>query len=680
MRSTASTTGPDRLTARAAPAAAIFAGDNDRAAWRPSPEYVERSRLRRFIERVGARDLEDLHERAVTDPAWFWEQAVADIGVRFDPAPQRVLDLSRGPEWARWFPGAGFNYVRMAVDEPAAARPDDLAIVWEGEDGETRNLTRAELRRQVDRAARALRTLGVAKGDRVGIFLPMIPEVAITALACGKLGAVYTPIFSGYGAPAVASRLADSAARVLVTADVAWRRGRPVPMKEVADAALRDAPSVERCLVVRRDDSRIEWHAGRDVDWAAALAEAGGEPFECVETDANDPYMLIYTSGTTGRPKGAVHVHAGFPLKGAIDLAHLFDLQAGDRLFWFTDMGWMMGPWAVSGAPLLGATLVLYEGLPDHPGPDRLWALVERHRVTHLGISPTAVRALMAHGTEPVRSHDLSSLLVLGSTGEPWNAEPWEWYFREVGGGRCPVINYSGGTEISGGILGCTTLRPIAPCSFSGPCPGMAADVAGPDGLPLRGEVGELVLRQPWPGMTQGFWNDPERYLDAYWRHIPGAWVHGDWARVDADGFWYITGRSDDTIKVAGKRIGPAEVESAAAAHPAVLEAAAVGVPDDVKGESIVVFAVRPPARRDGDGAPTAGRAALEDEVAATVADQLGKSFRPARVHFVAQLPKTRNGKILRRVARAVYLGLDPGDLSGLDDPAALEGIRAART
>ncbi|HEY4768111.1 MAG TPA: AMP-binding protein, partial [Candidatus Limnocylindria bacterium] len=601
----------------------IFGTASAAVAWRPSAEYLERSRLRRFMADTGSADLEALQARAVLDPAWFWEAATRDVGVRFDPPPRSVLDTSRGIEWARWFDGAGFNYVRMAVDEPALAHPAEMALTWEGEDGEVRHFTRSQLRWAVDRAARAMAALGVARGDRVGIFLPMIPEAAIAVLAAGKLGAVYTPIFSGYGAAAVASRLVDCGAKLLVTADGFWRRGRAVAMKQVADEALAGAPSVEHCLVVRRLGTDVAWSPPRDAWWDTAVTSVSGEPLESVATDANDPFMIIYTSGTTGRPKGALHVHAGFPLKAAVDLAHSFDLQRGDSLFWFTDMGWMMGPWEVAGAPMLGATLVIYEGTPDFPGPDRLWSLVERHGVTHLGISPTAIRALMAHGTEPVRAHDLSSLRVFGSTGEPWNPDPWWWLFREVGGERLPIINYSGGTEISGGILGCTTITPIAPCSFAGPCPGMAADVVDAGGLPLRGEVGELVIRQAWPGMTQGFWGDDDRYLDAYWRRLPATWVHGDWARIDPDGFWYISGRSDNTIKVAGKRIGPAEVESAAVAHTDVAEALAVGVPDDVKGEALVVFVV---PRASPGGAPPD----LVAAVAATVTEQLGKSFRPS--------------------------------------------------
>jgi len=479
------------------------------------------------------------------------------------------------------------------------------------------------------------------------------------------------PASSLYGADAVGSRLADCEAKLLVTADGFARRGTAVPMKATADEALGMAPSVEQCLVVRRTGADVAWNPERDTWWDSAVTSASAEPLESAPTDANDPFMIIYTSGTTGQPKGALHVHAGFPVKAAVDLAHSFDLQAGDTLFWFTDMGWMMGPWAVAGAPMLGATLFIYEGTPDYPRPGRVWDLVARHRITHLGISPTLVRSLMAHGSEPPRSHDVSSLVVLGSTGEPWNPDPWWWLFRTVGGSRLPIINYSGGTEIGGGILSCTTLSPIAPCSFSGPSPGMAADVVDATGNPLRGEVGELVIRQPWPGMTQGFWHDRDRYLDAYWSRLPGVWVHGDWARIDAAGFWYISGRSDDTIKVAGKRIGPAEVESAAVAHPSVVEALAVGVPHEMKGEAIVVFAVVRAGAEDADE--------LATSIGDGVVERLGKSFRPAAVHLVPALPKTRNGKILRRLARAAYLGLDPGDISALEDASTLQPISALR-
>jgi acetyl-CoA synthetase len=391
---------------------------------------------------------------------------------------------------------------------------------------------------------------------------------------------------------------------------------------------------------------------------------------EAPETDPEAPCMIIYTSGTTGRPKGAVHPHGGFPVKAAQDLAHIFDLRSGDRLFWFTDLGWMMGPWAIAGALLLDASLVIYEGAPDFPGPDRVWSIAARHGVTHLGLSPTVVRALMGHGVDPVRAHDLRAIRVLGSTGEPWNPGPWHWFFREVGGGRAPLINYSGGTEVSGGIVGNNVLTPIKPAGFGGPSIGCAADVIDETGAPVRGEVGELAIRAPLPGMTRGFWNDRERYLDAYWRRVPGTWVHGDWAVIDEDGHWFIQGRSDDTLKIAGKRVGPAEVESAAVAHPAVLEAAAIGVPHDIKGEVIVLFVVLRAGETDDPD--------LRASVTAAVTAEMGKALKPEAIHVVRQLPKTRSGKVMRRVARAVYLGRDPGDLSTMEDPMAIEAIRAA--
>lgn len=650
----------------------IFGRDSEGVAWRPSPEVAERSRLGRFLRATGERSLETLQARAATDPGWFWGAAADDIGIPWDRRPTHTLDLTGGAAWARWWAGGEFDYAKAAVEPRAARDPDGIALVWEGEDGSVRRLGNAELASAVDLAARRLFAHGVRAGDRVGILLPMLVETVVAVLALGRLQAVYTPIFSGYGAPAIASRLADCEASVLITADGFLRRGAWVPLKAAADAAVEAAPSVRRVIVVRRAGEAIEvpWSPERDVWWDDPVV---GEDEAVVggPVDPETPYLLIYTSGTTGRPKAAVHVHGGFPIKGAQDLAHQFDLGADDTLFWFTDLGWMMGPWAISGALLLGARLVLYEGAPDFPGPDRIWSLVARHRVTHLGLSPTVIRSLMAHGEEPVRSHDRSSLRVLGSTGEPWNPGPWWWFFREVGEGRCPVVNYSGGTEVSGGIVSGNVLGPIKPASFSGPCIGTAADVVDESGTPVRGgQVGELVIRAPLPGMTRGFWRDAERYEETYWSRIPGVWVHGDWASIDDDGFWFIHGRSDDTLKIAGKRVGPAEVESAAVAHPSVLEAAAIGVPHDIKGEAVVVLCVLRPGETDDEG--------LRASIGRTVTDQLGKPLKPERVVVVRSLPKTRSGKVMRRVARAAWLGLDPGDVSALDDPLTLDAIRSA--
>ncbi|HYN68702.1 MAG TPA: AMP-binding protein [Candidatus Eisenbacteria bacterium] len=659
----------------------VFGRDVRDAAWRPAPEQLRESRLARFLEATGLRDLEALQARAATDPAWFWGVAADDLALAWQRRPTTVLDASRGPEWSRWWGGGAFNHAAAAIDPRAEREPSAEVLVWEAEDGAVRRFTARELRDAVERAAAMLASEGVSPGDRVGILLPMLPETAVAVLALGLLRAIFTPIFSGYGATAIASRLNDCEATVLITADGFFRRGAVVPLKETADEAVAMAPSVRRVLVVRRlgeQRAAVPWDPERDRWWDEAEGERwatggrGATAFpDRTETDPETPYMIIYTSGTTGRPKGAVHVHGGFPIKAAQDLAHCFDLGPGDTLFWFTDLGWMMGPWAISGSLILGARLVLYEGTPDHPGPDRLWSIVARHRVTHLGLSPTVVRALIPHGTDPVRAHDRSSLRVLGSTGEPWNPDPWWWYFREVGDGRCPVVNYSGGTEVSGGIVSGNLLTPIRPMSFGGPNIGVAADVVDVDGRPLRGQVGELVIRQPLPGMTRGFWNDSVRYLETYWSRLPGVWVHGDWALIDPDGYWYIQGRSDDTLKVAGKRVGPAEVESAAVAHPAVIEAAAIGIPHEVKGESIAVFCVLGPGEADS--------AELRASISAEVARELGKALKPEVIEVIPALPKTRSGKVMRRVIRAAYLGLDPGDISALDDPLVLEAIRALR-
>src|SRR6478672_8414533 len=513
----------------------IFGRDGDGIAWRPTPDVADATRLAGFLRATDEPSLEALQARAVADPGWFWGAAADDIGVAWDRRPTQVLDLAGGPAWARWWRGGAFDYARAAVEPRAARDPDGGAIAWEGEDGAVRQLTNAELAAAVDQAARRLRAHGVKPGDRVGILLPMLVETVVAVLALGRLQAIYTPIFSGYGAPAVATRLADCDASILITADGFLRRGSWVPLKAVADEAVAAAPTVHRVLVVRRAGDAIEtpWTPGRDAWWHDAVDGVSVAPIGGA-VDPETPYMLIYTSGTTGKPKGAVHVHGGFPIKGAQDLAHQFDLGRGDTLFWFTDLGWMMGPWAISGSLLLGARLVLYEGAPDFPGPDRIWSIVARHRVTHLGLSPTVIRSLIAHGEEPVRAHDRSSLRVLGSTGEPWNPDPWWWYFRVVGDGRCPIVNYSGGTEVSGGIVSGNVIGPIKPASFSGPCIGTAADVVDETGTPVRGAVGELVIRTPMPGMTRGFWGDTDgRYEATYWSRIPGTWVHGDWATLD---------------------------------------------------------------------------------------------------------------------------------------------------
>jgi len=508
----------------------------------------------------------------------------------------------------------------------------------------------------VTRLAEGLVRLEVEPGDRVAIYLPMCPEVAVASHACAHIGAVQVPLFSGFAAPAVGQRLRDSEASVVITADYSLRRGARLPMRETVDEAVRESPSVEHV---------VTWE--RDAGWGAIVDESPGE-LAPLEVESEHPYLLTYTSGTTGKPKGVLHVQAGFLVSIPREVAYQADVHPDDVLHFSTDMGWIMGPWTVVGGGALGCTLVFAEGAPDRPA-DRLWRLVEDECVSVLGLSPTLVRALIPQG-EP--EADLSSLRVLVTTGEPWNPAPYRWLFDRVGDGRRPIINCSGGTEVAACFLSPTPAIPIKECSLGGPALGMAMDVVDADGTSLigTGDVGELVCRRPFPGMTRGFWRDPERYLDAYWRTIPGVWVHGDWASADEDGYWFLHGRSDDTLNIAGKRIGPAELESAAVSHSAVAEAAAIGVPHDVKGEVAWIFCVLRPGQ---EGTP-----ARALEISTAVTDELGKAFRPERIVFVSALPKTRSAKIVRRAVRARVLGQDPGDLSSLENPETLDEIARA--
>jgi acetyl-CoA synthetase len=638
--------------------------------WSPDEGYVERANVTRLMRAHGIRSYEELVGRSQDDIEWFWDAVVRDLGIEFYEPYRSVLDTSNGIPWTTWFGGGTINLAHNCVDRWAARTPDRIAVRWEGEEGASaaRTVTYAELHRMANRLANGLRELGVERGDGVGIFMPMAPETVAATLACAKLGAFYMPIFSGYAADAVATRLADAGAKVLITADGTFRRGRTVPMKETADEAVAGVASIRHVVVWPRADRKdIPWSEPRDVRWDDLLVKQADE-FATERLDPEHPLFVAYTSGTTGRPKGSVHVHGGLLVKLAAEVAYQIDLQQDETLFWVTDLGWIMGPWEIIGAGALGATVFLFDGAPNDP-PDRIWDIVERHRITQLGISPTLVRALIPAGDEHVARHDLSSLRVLGSTGEPWNPEPYMWFLETVGGGRCPVINISGGTEVGACFLSPLPITDLKPCTLRGPALGMAVDVWGGDGKAVpRGEVGELVCTKPWPGMTRGIWGDPERYLDTYWRRWPDVWVHGDWATIDEDGFWFLHGRSDDTMKIAGKRLGPAEVESALTTDPEVAESAAVGVPDPVKGEAIWCFVVLRPGASAGIDAAS--------RLKGVVAGHLGKSFTPSRVVFVDELPKTRSAKIVRRALRAVVSGEDPGDVSSLENPSSIDSVR----
>jgi len=639
--------------------------------WSPSAKDIENAHLTKFIRKHGLKDFGDLMHRSADDIAWFTEAILEYLDIEFYQPYTQVVDLSQGYAWPKWVVEGKMNIVHNCLDKYIGSPTEHrLALIWESEAGDTLALTYRQLHKKVNQAANALRTLGLKKGDAIGLYMPMTPEIVIALLAIAKIGGIILPLFSGFGSDAIATRLRDADAKALFTADGVHRRGKPVNMKATADRAASHIPTLQHMIVHKRTNLEIDMLPGRDLWWHEFIPTQSIQA-QTEVTNAEDTLMIIYTSGTTGLPKGAVHTHAGFPVKASQDMAFGTDVHPEDVIYWITDMGWMMGPWLVFGSLILGSTFLIYDGAPDYPGPERLWSMVERHQITILGVSPTLIRALIPYGEAPFRSYDLSSLRLFATTGEPWNPDPWLWLFENIGGGTRPIINYSGGTELSGGILMGNLLRPLKPCALSAPCPGIAADVFNEDGKPVRNQVGELVIKAPWIGMTRGFWKAPKRYEQTYWSQWEDVWVHGDFALVDDDGMWYILGRSDDTIKVAGKRIGPAEVESILVSHPAVVEAAAVGIPDEIKGNAVIVFCVLVPEYSPSESL----RQTLKELVAAS----LGKPLAPHRILFVNDLPKTRNAKVMRRIIRAAYLQAEPGDTSSLVNPKAVDEIIRAR-
>ena len=638
-------------------------------AWQPDNRTVAHANATAFLRALGVPDYESLLACANREPERFYRALIGAIGYRFDRPFERVLDESRGIAWPRWCTGGTTNVVLNAIDRwrgtPTYSKP---AIVWEGEDGARRDLSYRELDSEVCRLAAGLRSLGIGSGDVVGVYMPNVPEAAVAMLAVPKIGAIVMPLFSGFGADALASRLQLGKARALVTVDGSTRRGKLVDAKAIVDEAASAAPALEHVIVLERYGNPVAWNAKRDRWWHELIdGQPEDAPTEGLEADS--PYLLVFTSGTTGRPKGVVHTHVGFPMKIVLDFWLTMDFKAEDRMLWMSDMGWVVGPTLVYGVPVMGGTLVLVEGAPNFPDPERMWRLVAEHRVSYLGVAPTTIRTFMAQKSEPWRTFDLSSLRICVSSGEPWTPDAWRWLFEEVGGRRVPLLNCSGGTEMFG-ILGCTVLRPLKPCAFNSPIPGTGADVVDARGESTPpGAVGELVMRRAPIGLTQGLWHDDARYLENYWSTWPNVWHHGDFASRDDDGHWYIWGRSDDTLKIAGKRTGPSEIEALVMATNQIGEAAAIGVPDPVKGAALVLVCTPRP------GAPPSK--ALDDEIVRRVVHGLGTAFRPKALLWVSDLPKTRNLKIMRRVIRAAYLGADAGDLSSLVNPEALEELRA---
>lgn len=635
--------------------------------WHPARELVEASNMQAFMKQLGVADYDALIERADADPQWFWG-AVVDL-LQFYVPYETLLDLEGGIPFPRWCTGGKTNIVLNCLDchrtTPTWQRE---VLVWENEAGNSVRWTYADLDREVSLLAHGLHKLGLVAGDVAGLFLPNIPHAMAAFLACAKIGVIALPLFSGFGASALADRLRAAGAVVLVTADGTFRRSTQVCMKAVSDEAACSVPTLRHMVVVRNSGVPVEWSEGRD-HWLHELTVGCDAQFATVPLPAEAPLMLMYTSGTTGKPKGTVHTHVGFAAKMRLDVGLVMDLKPEDRVLWMSDMGWLVGPMVAVAVPLHGASLMLAEGSPDYPDRGRMWRLIQDHHVTFLGLAPTTARSFIKNGGGDIEKHDLSCLRICVSTGEVWTPEAWQWTFEVVCRNRIPLLNYSGGTEVGGGILCGTVLHPIKPCAFSRAIPGMSARVVDEHGQVVApGVVGELVLAASPMGLTRSLWRDDANYLKSYWSEFPGMWRHGDWAMIDPDGWWTILGRSDDTLKIAGKRTGPSEVEALLASTGLVVESAVVGLPDPVKGQCVFCVVTLMP----GQTLDAAVRTRLIDAVVCG----LGAPFRPKAIISIDELPKTRNMKIMRRVVRAACLGEDPGDLSSLVNPETVAVLR----
>lgn len=640
----------------------------DSVVWMPSRAHLDRSRILAFARSVGCTDVQQLRDFAQDSPFGFWSSVASWLELDWQRRPSAAFDQMDTPHETRWYVDGALNIADNAVDRWIRhGRGADTALLWEDDNGERGSWTFAELDAEICRVARGLLAAGLEYGDRVGIQLPMVKEAVVAQLACAKIGAITVPIFSGFGMSAVMDRLRLAGVKAHILADGFTRRGKPVKTGDDLAAALKDLASLEFTVVVSPPGQKAMAAVPKAIDWDA-LGRGESREVSTAVCPTDHPLFIAFTSGTTGTPKGVVLGHAGFAVKAGSDAAFSFNIGAGDVATWITDPGWIMSPIIVIGGLIAGSAVALYSGTPDWPDTDRIWGMVRALGVTMLGLSPTLVRSLMGRDDAPI---DTGNLQAFASSGEPWTPDAYDWLFTHAGKSSIPIINYSGGTEVSGAILSNTTAEPIHPCGFAGPLPGMGADIVDTDGHSQDRGLGELALRRPSPGMPLTFWGDSQRYFRTYWDRWPGVWYHGDWVEVSDDNVWFVRGRSDDTLKIAGKRLGPAEVESVANASPTIIESAAIGVPDPVKGEALVVFA------RTADSVGAGEHELIAAEIAVAIADKLGKPLKPRHVHLVPTLPKTRSGKIVRRVIRAVYLGQDTGDLSSLEDHGALEAIRS---
>ncbi|MEO0009224.1 MAG: acetate--CoA ligase [candidate division WOR-3 bacterium] len=626
--------------------------------YEPPQELVANSNIMAFMKKHGIKTLDELLKRA-QDLEWYWGEMAKELEW-FKPWT-RVLDESKAPFY-KWFVDGKFNIAHNCVDRHMKTDvKNKIAYIYHSEPGERELWTYEKLYKEVNKLANALKKLGIKKGDRVTIFLPMIPQLPVAMLACAKIGAIHSVVFSGFSAASLRDRIQDAEAKILITADGAYRRGKLVTLKANADPALAECPSIEHCIVFKRAGNPVEMKPGRDLWWHELTAD---EPEECPteQLDSEDMLYILYTSGTTGKPKGVVHVHGGYAVGTYTTLKFVFDIKPQDIYWCAADIGWVTGHSYIVYAPLmLGATSILYEGAPDYPAPDRWWSIIEQEKVTILYTSPTAIRMFMRFGEEYPAKHNLSSLRLLGSVGEPINPEAWRWYRKHIGGDRLQIMDTWWQTETGSFVISPLPITPLKPGSATKPLPGFSADVVSQEGNQIKpGENGFAVITRPWPSMLRTLYKDPDRYIQAYWSRYPGKYLTGDSCTRDEDGYFWFRGRADEVLNVAGHRLGTAEIESALVAHPAVAEAAVIGIPDEVKGDVPKAYVTLKVGYQPSE--------ALADELKKWVAQEIGPIARPESIEFRDKLPKTRSGKIMRRLLKAEALGKPVGDISTLDE------------
>lgn len=640
--------------------------------YNPSRETVDNANITEFMKTYGFDTYDDLKRYSRRNLDWFWDTVVKELNIEFTEPYSAVRDSTEGPEFTEWYVDGELNIASNVIDrygKPNGRSPEAVACIWEAEDGERTKHTFSDIYSEANQVANALSNLGVSPGDRVGLFMPMVPEVISALYGCFKCGAVAVPIFSGFGVNATETRLSDAECTVVIAGDVAFRRGEILEIGKTLNEAVSKAETVDDVILLERGQTDIKWSVEGLHFWDSVVRDAS-KTFQTLSLPSEHPSMLLYSSGTTGKPKGIIQAHAGALIQPAKEIYFNFDYQEGDIFFWLSDIGWMMGPWTLIGNHVFGGTVLIYEGAPDYPTSDRLLDIVDYHGVTVFGISPTAIRSLRLEGDEWVDKCDLSSLRILGSTGEPWDVESWMWFFEKVGRGQLPIMNISGGTEIMGCFLAPSPLDSLKPTTLGGPGLGMAVDIVDGEGVSVNEPLkrGYLVSTASCPSMTQSLWSGDERYLHEYWSTWDGMWDHGDWAMVDQDGLWYLEGRADEALNIAGRKVGPAEIEGVLMDHDAVNQAAVVGVDDPTTGKAAVAFVI-PEVNVEPDES-------LSEELNERVSRMHGPPFRPREILYVDALPKTQSGKILRRVMAKLYDDSDVGDLDSIQNPEALDAIR----